>query len=368
MNAVAHERDGTEVALHYGDPEGELRALRTGVVLADLGHMGLTLLGGSHAWEVADRVLPRDLYLRDGQARQTLLLDEDGIICADVLVASDDDDLLLVTDGLPPEEVRARLTAAIRTGEAAHLEPLDADHALLEITGPYAWELMASFHEPGILGQPYLTLSHLDDGVRCLRAGRTGEYAYDLLVPRDRLEGVVERLLDLGRDLAIRRVGSDALDYAALENWFFNPHLEGRLRLTPLHLQLQWRVSRAKQFCGVAALAAWRARGLDRRVTAVRGPRGLAAGQQVMFGDTTVGELIVAAADRNGLGSIGLALLDLRLAESGLDVLVARGPDAVYALRTVSPPFVVNHSLLIQPQRDSFATRGQIDAPPGSWT
>jgi aminomethyltransferase len=367
VNPISGERNGVEVPLHFGEPDAELRALRTRVAVADLPHVGLVRLRGSHAWELADRALPCDLTIREGQARQTLLLDPDGSAVADVMIVRHAG-LFLWVDGLPVDEVCARLEEARRPGEDASVEPL-RDTIVLEVTGPYAWELMARFSDPGIVGQPYLTFARLDGGLGCIRAGRSGEYAYDLLVSRDESDAVRDRLLDLGGAMEIRRVGTDGLDHAALENWFFNPHAEGARGLTPLHLQLQWRISRRKDFPGAEALAAVRQRGLDRRLTGVSGPAGLAAGQLVVLEDATVGEIVVAASDRRtGEGSIGLALLDVRVAESGMaSVLAARGAGRELPIATVSPPFVVNRSLLVSPHRDSWASRGERELPPGTW-
>lgn len=351
-------RDGRPVVLLHGDPLSELLALRTGVALAELGHMGLTELVGRDAWDLADRVLPRDLFLRDGQARQTLLLGEDGRVLADVLIASDDDRLLLVHDGLPPAEFREVLLGHRRPGEDARIVDLDQDHVLVEVTGPYAWELMARVDGPGIVGQPYLSIARLGDGTRCLRAGRTGEYAYDVLLPRAQAAAWMAGIEERGQDMEVRRIGCVTLDQAALENWFFNPHAEGRRGLDPLELQLQWRLSGGKDYRGAAALAARRRRGVARRLTAIRGPGGLRPGPLALAGEGIVGEVVVFADAPLLGGGVGLALIDLPLAMPGVDGLVAEGSGQ--SVRTVSPPFAVNLSLRVKPQRDSFADRARL--------
>ena len=66
---------------------------------------------------------------------------------------------------------------------------LQASHELWGLNGPYAWELASALLGPAVLGMTYLSLLRGpapggDDEVICFRAGKTGEYGYDLLVPR----------------------------------------------------------------------------------------------------------------------------------------------------------------------------------------
>jgi hypothetical protein len=57
-------------------------------------------------------------------------------------------------------------------------------------------------------------------------------------------------------------------------------------------------------------------------------------------------------------------LIDRAHAHSGIDAYVARGPDgSEVRVRTVSPPFVVNLSLLVEPQRHSYQRRHEIKPP-----
>ncbi|MCP5067184.1 MAG: hypothetical protein GY946_11515, partial [bacterium] len=74
----------------------------------------------------------------------------------------------------------------------------------------------------------------------CFRAGKTGEYGYDLLVPHAQYDPLHDKLQDIGRAFDMQPVGLAALDQCALENWFFNIRREGQLGLTPLELQ-RWR-------------------------------------------------------------------------------------------------------------------------------
>ncbi|MCB9698776.1 MAG: hypothetical protein H6738_18490 [Alphaproteobacteria bacterium] len=334
-------------------PLEELTALRTAVALARLDDRVARLrVSGPDAWDLVDRALPSDLFLRDGQARPSVLLDAEGRVEADVLVIREGEDLWLWVEGPTGAEVRDRLTALRLPFEHATVEDRSSSTALLEVAGPFAWELMAAFDEPGIVGQPYLTLARLDEGVHCVRAGRSGEFTYDLFVTLDRAEEVERRLLALGEPYDLRRISPETLDRAALEAGFFSQAAEGRHRLTPAQLQLQARLSPEPP-----------REAPETRVTGIVGPAGMAAGDPVTSGGEPLGTVLVAAPEAHGRGAIGLALLPTEAAHPGLEHLAVPSGLA----RTVTRPFVVQRSLSIKPQRDRYAARDTIPWAPGTW-
>jgi len=357
------ERDGIRVPARCGRFEDEVAALRRSVTLSDLGHTSLVRVAGPQAWDVLDRLLPCDLFLRSGQARQTLLLAEDGTVRADVLVVCDDQAYLLFAEGLPAASVFGLVHGAIAPGEEVEVEDLGAGRTLVGVNGPFAWELLSEVWSPGIAGMPYLTLAELEGDVLCVRAGKTGEYGYDLMVPRSGAVATWRRLEAAGSALDARPIGQETLRYAALENWFFHVYEAGLRRLSPLHLQLQWRVSRHKEYPGSAALRALREGGIARRVTALRGPETLAVGQPLLHRGRPVGEMVAASRCWTGPGGIGLGLIDLALAHPGHDRLSVATGDGTEPVRTVSPPFITNRSLVVRPQWHRYATRDQIPFP-----
>ncbi len=298
---------------------------------------------GEGAWAFLDRVLPCELHLREAQLRATLLLRADGSVLADVLVGAEDADFWLFVEGLDEPALLAHLGSFCEDGEDVQLAGLAATHAAIAVDGPYAWEALEAVGERGIGGMPYLSLARLDGDVRCVRAGRTGEYGYTLLVPHDAVDATLSQLGD------VVRVDPAALTHCALENWFFDIHAPFAARFTPLELQLQARLSRRKgDVLGMPALAARREAGGLRRTVGLRGPLGLAAGDALRLDGDVVGEVLQTAPwfGASG-GSIGMGLLPLRLAHPGLDVLsVPSGP-----VMTVSAPLLLNRSLLVRPSR-----------------
>jgi aminomethyltransferase len=333
-------------------------ALRTSAAVTDGDHVHALRVSGPGAFDLLDRALGRDLYVQSGRILQTLALRPDGTTLADVEVASDDDAFLLLAEG-PREELLAHLAAARLPGAAATIEDLRDRAAVLVVTGPYAWELLGAVIGPEIVGLPYLTFLHAD-GLVCLRSGKTGEYGYHLLVPREALPALRARLADAGRAFALAEATLEDLDQAALENWFFDVRREGAAGLTPLELQLQWRVSRRKAFVGSDALARRRAEGIRRRVTTALSPGAVAAGDRVLDGGREAGTIVNAGRCTPRGEWVALCLLDVAVAWPGLSLATPAGAP----LATVAPPVLRNRSLFVSPQRHAFATRERDEFPP----
>ena len=57
-------------------------------------------------------------------------------------------------------------------------------YGIIELNGPYAWELMGLVAGEEVIGLPYLSLFHLDRWI-CCRTGKTGEYGYEIILPME---------------------------------------------------------------------------------------------------------------------------------------------------------------------------------------
>lgn len=341
-----HFLDGVTVPWIYDELEAEVRALRSGIAVSLLPHVQAIRLAGPGAAELMERLVPCELYVHDGQMKHTLLLDAEDRPLADVYVCADGDDYLLISEGLPKAELEALLASK---GGEVEVERLTDSHAFVALNGPFAWELLAELEGPGAIGFPYLTFYRPQPDRIYFRAGKTGEFGYELLVPKSEVNDVFAQLLERGRAFDARRAGVGALHHAALENWFFNIHREGRASLRPIELQLQWRVSYEKIERRVC----------KRRITAIRADAAIHAGDPVFCGAARIGEVLVAERSVTLDAEIGIALLDVEYAQSGIDRYRANGA----RLATVSAPFVNNLSLHVNVYRDRYARRGEIKFP-----
>jgi aminomethyltransferase len=194
---------------------------RASAGLFDVSHMGqlrVRARDGREATLLAslERALPVDFDgWRPGEQRYSLLLNDRGGIEDDLMVVRWVDD--------HSTEVRIVVNASNRAGDLAwfaarcpDLEVEVIDAALIALQGPQAESVLSSL-DPGAASMSFMQARMLRlDGTECLatRSGYTGEDGYEISIPLDAAEKIVERLL---ADPGVRPVGLGARDTLRLE-------------------------------------------------------------------------------------------------------------------------------------------------------
>lgn len=343
--------------------EEQVAAIRASVALSRLDHVCHVRISGTRAYETLDHVAAGQLRVRDGQLLHTILLTDDAFPLADAYVGRDDEDFFLLAEGIEAGALVEHLRRHVPPGESVLVEDRSASHAIVAVDGPYAWELLGAAIDPEVIGLPYLTFYHRE-GLTCYRAGKTGEYGYGIIVRRDDADALVEHLRAVGSVFDLRDATLDALDHCALENWFFNIRREGRERVTPLELQLQWRVSYRKEYVGAAALRKRRAEGARQRLSCLLADSAIAVGDVVNLAGAPIGRVVNAGFSAARGEWVAQALLDVAWAHPGIhDLAVANARGSAVA-RTVSPPVLMNRSLSVSPQLHGYLTRHEHPGPP----
>lgn len=341
----------------------EYRHVRHAATISRMDHVTVVRIQGDDATEAVDAICSGDLWVRDGRMRQTLVLDDAGAPVADVYVCPDDDSCFLMFEGVETSEISDALGRHAEPDLDAELVDLAGAYDLISINGPYAWEVMSKWLTPDIIGLPYLSFYHFDQST-CFRAGKTGEYGYDLLIPVDFVAEAWQELSALVATIGGGEASLRTLDLCALENGFFSVRHGSVSGLTPLELQLQWRVSARKRFPGVEAVEARRRKGIGRRLTYFNSREPVSPEDEIRDGDTLVGTVQSAAFSPGLSGFVGTALLDIDVAYPGIDFVVAQGGEGERPIRTVSSPLVFNRSLLVDPHRHTHGTRDETKDPP----
>ena len=184
------------------------------------------------------------------------------------------------------------------------------------------------------------------------------------MVPSATADDAEAKLREIGGPLDLATVTREALDVCALENWHFSMRQLGetdfvKATLTPIELQLQWRVVSTREFAGVEALRARRAEGPKARVTCFTSASPIAPGQRVRLpgleGDA--GEVLASCASPTLGQTVGSVLLDIRVAHPHLTFTAGE-----HEMRTCTASLVDNKSLHVQPHKNSYATRNEVPA------
>lgn len=356
--------------------KSEIDAVRRSASLSDMPHISALRVRGEDAFDALDALVPADLFIRDGQMLHSLLLDPQGAPRADLYLCRDDEEFIMLAEGMDAAEIREYAGNHLPSRLDVSFEDLGETHEVYSLNGPYCWEVLAEWMGPDIVGIPYLTFFRLEgkgliEGIDdwepigvCFRAGKTGEYGYDLLVEREHAAKALERLTLIGESLELRRVGLSALDQCALENGFFNVRAAVWTGLTPLELQLQWRISYRKEYVGAAALRERRAKGASQRTTHCLAARSIAPGDVVTLKGKPAGTIHVAGYSSTREQWIGQALLHRHVAHAGIDHFLVHHGDMSIPLRTLSAPVINNRSLYVDPRRHSVRYRDDDVFPP----
>ena len=358
--------DGVAAPAVFDSVEAEVAAIRGSVALSAMNHVSMTAIDGEDALGFIDRICPRFLHINPNRMKQTVFINEKGDYLCDAYVCRDKDGCLLLCRGIESDAFVSWLLSHKRPLDNITIRNLNQTHSLLAVNGPFSWELMADMHDPEIIGLPYLSFYHPSEDVTVFRAGETGEYGYLVCVPHDRVADSWEQLLAEGKRYDMARAGLHALEYCMLENNFFNIRKEGACRDTPAELQIQWRVSYHKAFLFADRLKAMREKPLARRITGVYSECTLVEGMPV-FGEgdaRVIGTIVNARRFLSGPGHIGLAMIDMPYAVSGIDFYRVNDGENEAPLLTVSPPFVNNRSLYVDPQVHAYGDRNSIVFPP----
>ncbi|MCP4600510.1 MAG: aminomethyl transferase family protein [Proteobacteria bacterium] len=343
--------------------EDQARALRHSVALSSLTHVSCMRLAGVGASDAVTRLCPAELFLRDGQMLHTLFLDDNAHVVADVYLCRDNADFYLLVEGLSGDQLEQYIRGALPPGAQVTLDDMSAEHEILSINGPYAWEALSKALNPEIVSLPYMSFYNME-GYTCFRAGKTGEFGYDLMVPADDAERIRSRLLELKHVFDMETADLEALDQCALENFFFNIRREGRAKVTPIELQLQWRVSYSKDFVGASALKDHKQAGVKTRLTCLLADSSIQIGDEMCHEDRVIGTIVNAGWSGVRGDFVGMALIEVDLAYPGLKCFTAGVGDGAVPVRTVSPPVIDNRSLFVNPQLHTYKTRDDFDFPP----
>ncbi len=336
-------RDGFEACSALGKRESEYRSVREQVGLADFSHM-LKYRG-----RIDDALYPLDetltgnvANLRFGRVLHTLLTGDDGRILADVYVACDDEDLLVLAETCAPTDAVDALMCRPDSG----LANVTDDLAVLSLDGPTAWGAPRDLFGRDVLGMPYLSIEphDLDGPTFLIRAGKTAEFGYLVVVDAARAASTWDRLLDAGARHGIAPIGLDVHDDLRLDGRFFNVHREGRIIGDPLELGLQWMIDFAKDtFIGRNAILARRQSGINHKslgIALASGMDGMEGGDEVLLDGEPVGRVITTGWSYTMNRRIGLARVACPFAYAGLDLIVRHQGRELEAVSLSMPPFV----------------------------
>ncbi|MEQ4302159.1 glycine cleavage system aminomethyltransferase GcvT [Plantactinospora sp. B6F1] len=351
---------GWSMPLEYagGGVLREHTAVRTGVGVFDVSHLGKARVTGPGAADFVNACLSNDLgRIGPGRAQYTLCCDEvtGGVVDDIIAYLHGSEHVFLIPNAANTAEVVRRLRAAAPAGITVTNE--HEAYAVLAVQGPRSAELLGSLGLP--TGHDYMSFSTAELGLSSTgadtpdgdlvslvvcRTGYTGEHGYELVVPAEAATTVWDALLAAGEPYGIRACGLGARDTLRTEMGYPLHGQDLSPEITPVQARAGWAVGWDKPaFWGRDALLAEKAAGPRRTLWGLLAlDRGIPRpGMTVLSADgTPVGTVTSGTFSPTRKAGIALALLD-SAAGLGQDDEVevdVRGRRA--AMRVMRPPFV----------------------------
>ncbi|HEY7727295.1 MAG TPA: glycine cleavage system aminomethyltransferase GcvT [Candidatus Eisenbacteria bacterium] len=260
---------GHMMPLSYEGIVAEHRAVREGVGVFDVSHMGEIRLRGPGAVPYANHLVTNEVgAIPDGKAVYTPMCLEHGGIVDDLLVYAEGADRLLVVNA----SNFAKDLAWVREHAPRDVQVVDEHEATaqLAVQGPNAEAVVAAVYGDRVRGLEFYTSFRCDAGAdRALisRTGYTGEDGFEIYVPADRALAHWDRVLEAGRAAGIRPIGLGARDTLRLEMGYCLYGNDIDETTNPLEAGIGWTVRWDKtEFLGHEALRRVKAEGTRRRL------------------------------------------------------------------------------------------------------
>src|SRR2546427_4438807 len=260
---------GFEMPIQYEGIVAEHRAVRGGVGVFDVSHMGEIRLTGAGARAYANRLVTNQVdSVPDGKAVYTPMCLQSGGIVDDLLVYASGQDRLLVVNAANFEKD----LAWVREHAPRDVKIVDENEetAQLAIQGPRAEDVVTRLYGERAKSLEFYTFFEEGEGedwTLVSRTGYTGEDGFEIYVKASRALETWDRVFEAGRPALIRPIGLGARDTLRLEMGYCLYGNDIDETTDPLEAGLGWTVRWEKpEFVGREALSRAREEGVPRRL------------------------------------------------------------------------------------------------------
>jgi aminomethyltransferase len=337
---------GWEMPVQYRGVIEEHRAVRGGVGLFDVSHMGEIEIKGERALDLVQFVTCNDASkLTVGRAHYSGLMTPRGTFVDDLLVHKfADDHYFLVVNAANADKDYAYICAQAPAFAGVSVSNRSADYAQLAVQGPRAIEVLQRLTPVPLAEIKYYRFAHgevIGEPALLARTGYTGEDGFEVYLAPAKAPALWDRLLEAGAPEGIVPCGLGARDTLRFEACM---HLYGNDiddTTTPLEAGLEWITKLDKgPFLGREALLRQQEEGVTRRLVGFEmRERGIARhSYPILAGGEHVGE-VTSGTHAPTLGkALGLGYVPTAMAAPGTKIDIEIRGQGV-AAEVVPTPF-----------------------------
>jgi aminomethyltransferase len=323
---------GWSMPVEYNGIIPEHNAVRTGVGLFDVSHMGEFIVSGPEALNLIQYVTCNDASrLVDGQAQYSALPTEEGTVVDDLMVYRESANRYMLVVNAANIEADLHWIQSHNTF-IARVEDVSSATGLLAVQGPLALEtlqVLVDIPLNSILPFHFARTHISGVDIMVSRTGYTGEDGFELYFAAGNSEAIWNAVLSAGKRHGILPAGLGARNTLRLEAGLLLCGNDIDRTTTLLEAGLGWIVKPGKgRFVGSESLARERAEGSKRKLVGLEmlGPEIARERYAVSVNDQEVGYVTSGSPSITLKKNIGLAYLPSDLAKVGetCDVLIRR--------------------------------------------
>ncbi|WP_460219550.1 glycine cleavage system aminomethyltransferase GcvT [Psychroserpens sp. MEBiC05023] len=259
---------GYNMPVQYDGVNIEHEAVRTGVGVFDVSHMGEFLIEGPHALDLIQKACSNDASkLTIGKAQYSCLPNDDGGIVDDLIVYKvKEDTYLLVVNASNIEKDWNWISSKNDVG--AEMRDLSEEYSLLAIQGPKAVEAMQSLSSHDLSEIKFYNFIVGDfagiDHVIISATGYTGSGGFEIYCKNAEVKQIWDKVVDAGA----KPIGLAARDTLRLEMGYCLYGNDIDDTTSPIEAGLGWITKFSKKFTNSEALEDEKRRGPERKLVA----------------------------------------------------------------------------------------------------
>lgn len=336
---------GYNMPVQYTGVNQEHEAVRKGVGVFDVSHMGEFLVEGPAAIDLIQRICTNDASkVVDGQAQYTCMTNEKGGVVDDLIIYRfNAEKWLLVVNASNIEKDWNWITSNNTMG--ATLRNLSDDYSLLAIQGPKAVEAMQSLTSVDLSAIKFYRFEVADfagiDYVIISATGYTGSGGFEIYCKNSEVEQVWNKVMEAGEVFGIQPIGLAARDTLRLEMGFCLYGNDITDETTPLEAGLGWVTKFTKDFVAADILKQQKEDGIQRKLVGFElNGKGIPRQGYAIVDEegNTIGEVTSGTMAPSLKKSIGLGYVPISRSKPGTEIHIQIRKNAVPAT-VVKPPF-----------------------------
>lgn len=284
------------------------------------------------------------VFLNEGSITECMIINGDAVVQAFAYICKFEDYYLLF---IPPEkkcDIFSYLSSVV--DDNVSLLSVNNDEAIIFLEGPKSWRMVRDILNVEVDTIALRTITETSfngQSINVARIGRSGEYGYAIMASEPIIIKIVDECLNNQLDLKCGFCGLEALYLCMLEIHQPNLNFEHSEKWNLFELGYQWFVQYDKtEYIGYKSLMELFSEGQVQNAVGFvcyNTKEKFKENSEIFLYDESVGTVLYSLYNPIHNFVIGMAMLDKKVAASGIELLIKNGKDNCI-IKTLSSPYV----------------------------